>query len=603
MIPLLLIGILGFSPQAGEEDAGAAPALTDQDWPAMRAERRHTIKKYLHTASSGYSWFAHAMHGKGAGTPYLFLRALPELAPDLWGPPQERYARFGFFEDPDDPDRPLPLGLGWVLDPVQGDHAARAYHTVTLTCAACHVGRVETAPGQFETLVGAPNTQIDVRRFRRALELSTDRLLSSDQKIAETARKLGEILRSKDRAYFFGGRYHIDADAEDQERKRFEDPVFAAKVLGDFARRVQVGRAAVKKQLQTSYSRRDAPPLDGGSPGQSDGSGDLIPKFLVIRELAHGSPTDALTRFLGTEYPEMPIDATVTDNLSVWMQKYRPYGQLDGSINEPIYRNVAAETAVVGSPRDINLRNADIAARFTAALPAPRYPFAVDMMRARRGRTVFLNHCAVCHRSGNKTVYRPDVIGTDPNRARVLSKEGRDLLLTNFRLAFTLNDKDYLATRANGTQFRPADLQPDEIVNDRVRLDNQGYVAGLLDGIWARAPYLHNGSVPTLRHLLAPNNPESHRPEAFVRGVVRYDTFNIGFDWDPRVVGASLADSPTAVIFDTRWDAASNHGHDQDIRVDEQGKPDPKGPLRRLDWSGPEHRSDLEDLLEYLKTL
>jgi hypothetical protein len=191
-------------------------------------------------------------------------------------------------------------------------------------------------------------------------------------------------------------------------------------------------------------------------------------------------------------------------------------------------------------------------------------------------------------------------MGTDSNRARVLSVEGKALLVDNFRAAIP---RDFVATAADGTTYKPADLTPDEIVNDRARPDRQGYVAGPLDGIWARAPYLHNGSVPTLRHLLAPRNPESPRPRAFVRGVVSYDVLNVGFDWDPRVAAAGLADAPTAVVFDTGWDGGSNLGHDRDLNVKHDGQIDPVGELRRLDWSGPEHRTDLEDLLEYLKTL
>ena len=95
-------------------------------------------------------------------------------------PPVERLARFGFIDDPKDPDRPFPVGLGWVLDPVGGDKVTRDYHSVTLTCAACHVGEVKVGPKQYQLLVGAPNTRIDVRKFRRAIELSTDRLLATE---------------------------------------------------------------------------------------------------------------------------------------------------------------------------------------------------------------------------------------------------------------------------------------------------------------------------------------------------------------------------------------------------------------------------------------
>jgi hypothetical protein len=221
------------------------------------------------------------------------------------------------------------------------------------------------------------------------------------------------------------------------------------------------------------------------------------------------------------------------------------------------------------------------------------------MVRARRGEALFLDHCAVCHRAGNGAAYPADRMGTDSNRARVLSVEGKALLIENFRAAIP---KDYEATAADGTTYKPADLTPDEIVNDRARPDHQGYVAGPLDGLWARAPYLHNGSVPTLRHLLAPRNPESRRPQAFVRGVVDYDPLHIGFAWDPKAVGAGIADAPTAIIFDTGWDGASNLGHDHDLHVNDDGQLDPGGRLRRLDWSGAELRNDLEDLLEYLKT-
>jgi hypothetical protein len=598
---VILAGLLAWSDPAVAH--GTEPShLSNADWPAIRAEREAEIHQYLGDVASGYAWFADAMHGEPAGTPYLLMRTLPELAPDIWGPTEERLARFGFFDDPEDPDRPFPLGLGWMLDPVHDGGEAREYHSVTLTCAACHVGRVRIAPGQFRVLVGAPNTQIDVRKFRRAIELTTDRLLASPAAIQETVTRLIELIKSRPEGYFFGGRFGIDAQAEADERMRFQDPSNLARILAGFAGRVQGGRAAVEKQLQTSYSRLNAPPLDGGSPGQSDGSGDLIPKFLLGREILSQAAGDGdpIGRFLATYYPEMPYrNATVTDNLSVWRQADRPFGQLDGSIRAPIIRNVAAQTAVVGSSRGINVRNADICAKFTANLPAPPYPFAVDMVRARRGEALFLDHCAVCHRAGNGAAYPADRLGTDSNRARVLSVEGKALLIENFRAAIP---KDYEATAADGTTYKPADLTPDEIVNDRARPDHQGYVAGPLDGLWARAPYLHNGSVPTLRHLLAPRNPESQRPQAFVRGVVDYDPLHIGFAWDPKAVGAGIADAPTAIIFDTGWDGASNLGHDHDLHVNDDGQLDPRGRLRRLDWSGAELRNDLEDLLEYLKT-
>jgi hypothetical protein len=580
----------------------AAPAKAPGDaggsWEEVRSSRQAAVERYLKDAGGGYAWFAHAMHGPQAGTPYLFFLSLPDLAPEIWGPRGERLARFGFFDEPGDPDRPLPLGLGWVLDPVGGDRDVAEYHTVTLTCAACHVGRV-LANGP-KVLVGAPNAQIDVRKFRRAMEETAERLLS-EQALPKTAERLSDLIRSKPPGYFFRGRYGIDGETEARERQRFLDPQYSTRLLAAFAARVRGSRAAVEKQLATSYSKPNAPPLDGGTPGQSDGSGDLIPKLLLARELAGPGNDDPIRRYLTTRYPEMPASATATDNLSVWNQSDRPFGQLDASIKSPLIRNVAAETAVVGSSvrregdkvvSAVNVRNADICGTFLYKLPSPPYPFPVDLERARRGEALFKEHCLSCHRAGNGSVYGADTIGTDMNRARVLSKEGRNLLLSNFKAAVPA---DYVATGPHGEKSMPAKLSDDEIINDRVSPEHQGYAAGPLDGIWARAPYLHNGSVPTLRHLLAPRNPGGERPAKFVRGSARYDAKNVGFAWDLADKAALLADAPTGVVFDTGWDGQSNKGHQDEVMVD--------GKRQRLDWSGPGRAGDLEDLLEYLKTL
>src|SRR6266498_605408 len=53
-----------------------------------------------------------------------------------------------------------------------------------------------------------------------------------------------------------------------------------------------------------------------------------------------------------------------------------------------------------------------------------------------------------------------------------------------------------------------------------------GYANSPLDGVWLRAPYLHNGSVPTLRDLL---EPSPQRPKTFYRGYDVYDQKKVGF--------------------------------------------------------------------------
>jgi hypothetical protein len=96
------------------------------------------------------------------------------------------------------------------------------------------------------------------------------------------------------------------------------------------------------------------------------------------------------------------------------------------------------------------------------------------------------------------------------------------------------------------------------------------YKARPLDGIWATAPYLHNGSVPTLRDLLM--KPAS-RPKTFYVGSRDFDPVNIGFD---------TAAGPDRFLFDTTIPGNSNAGHD---------------------WGTSLTNGDLEALLEYLKSL
>src|SRR3546814_15539456 len=59
-----------------------------------------------------------------------------------------------------------------------------------------------------------------------------------------------------------------------------------------------------------------------------------------------------------------------------------------------------------------------------------------------------------------------------------------------------------------------------------VEEDLIGYNPPFLDGLWLRAPYLHNGSVPTLRDL---PDPPAQRPMSFRRGYALYDPVDVGF--------------------------------------------------------------------------
>ena len=77
------------------------------------------------------------------------------------------------------------------------------------------------------------------------------------------------------------------------------------------------------------------------------------------------------------------------------------------------------------------------------------------------------------------------------------------------------------------TSVRNGDYKPDTTAEPYASL--RAYKGRSLNGIWATAPYLHNGSVPTLWDLL---NPVEKRPKSFKIGVREFNPVNVGFKND-----------------------------------------------------------------------
>ena len=112
---------------------------------------------------------------------------------------------------------------------------------------------------------------------------------------------------------------------------------------------------------------------------------------------------------------------------------------------------------------------------FLRSIEPPKYPFPIDAEKAERGRVVFEANCAACHGT-----YGPD--GSYPNKIIPLEKIGTDPARFN-------GLSDQLVAHYNSTWLG---------AEYPVETKRVGYQAPPLDGIWASAPYLHNGSVPTL---------------------------------------------------------------------------------------------------------
>jgi hypothetical protein len=137
------------------------------------------------------------------------------------------------------------------------------------------------------------------------------------------------------------------------------------------------------------------------------------------------------------------------------------------------------------------------------------------------------------------------------------------------------------------SSIKNGNYDPDTTVNPLASLN--AYKGRPLNGIWATAPYLHNGSVPTLYHLLLPKKREGDPDD----GEYRPDQFKVGSrEFDPEKVG--LKSSDKGFTFDTRSPANSNAGHEYASGKTAQPNGETLKPLSK---------EEKLDLLEYLKTL
>ena len=110
----------------------------------------------------------------------------------------------------------------------------------------------------------------------------------------------------------------------------------------------------------------------------------------------------------------------------------------------------------------------------------------------------------------------------------------------------------------NGPQWDPTFRSP--LLDADKWEDTKGrkvYRAKTLVGIWATAPFLHNGSVPTIYDLLT---PAAERPVTFPTGQREYDTVKLGLQSDPSKY--VLAPGLKPFLMDTRLRGNWNTGHE-----------------------------------------
>lgn len=232
-----------------------------------------------------------------------------------------------------------------------------------------------------------------------------------------------------------------------------------------------------------------------------------------------------------------------------WLLKKKKTMYHDGSTSARSVRSLMQFTlspvATLDQVKKLEATFKDVQA-FILSLEPPKYPFPIDASLAEQGRVLFEQRCATCHGTYGAAGCYPnriislEEIGTDPTRAWAISERAK--------------------------QHYEATWFGQEVDNQGRKLQYQlprGYQAPPLDGIWATAPYFHNGSVPTLYHVL---NSES-RPTYFTRsfGTSRedYDSQRVG--WKVEILSGPVDPKAPAIerrrVYDTTLPGRGNGGH------------------------------------------
>jgi hypothetical protein len=529
------------SPESDDPPPSADDVGTDQGWDYGTAQAWYHVDQG--TAFFPYEWFVALEQASG----------------------QERFAapghmqRFGFLSNPPheayNPDG-LPIGFSRTelrLD--KGAFQCWQGNWVGLTCAACHTSQVNYH-GTSLLIDGGP-AHNDIETFR-----------------ANLAGAFAANANDPEKAQRFVGR--ILAQQSDLS------PADVQAGLQCFGR-ASVARARFE---QEALAAADEPPSAAG-PARLDALG-RGGNFLFAEST--GTIENYKTTTAPVSFP------------ALWDTPYFDWVLYNNSVRQPLARSVV-EALGVGAPMDLSTLNApelrhnvqmdnlvDIQL-WLQDLKSPKWPEPVlgdiDQDLADRGAEVYAANCASCHQvidrdahdatcpSRTEVVipsYPIEAVGTDPRQA--VNFATREITLGQQKQPLgawvkLITDKVVGQYTADPKNAARAELVNCDLGNDFQVIEE--YRARPLNGIWATAPYLHNGSVPDMVELL---KGAAERPATFYVGNWEFDPDRLGFEWQSPFLGA--------FEFDTSITGNSNAGHEHGTALSE---------------------GDKRAVIEYLKTL
>jgi mono/diheme cytochrome c family protein len=579
--------------------------------------------------------------------PLVVLEVLPGIDPDAFPDPALNefgslgggwVAKYGFNERRDDeptfpPTEPelanvlkgddelrkLPVGFTLTkVRPFSPDPSPVRF--VGLACAGCHSARLPDAGPGGKLVYGAGNPSLDLIRF---FEAYRGVLLKKVPKPGVSARPVsvteGPNLDPKVDPSRFEYALNLARIKQLRAEKKLRSLGLAEQLM------IAVWLRGTQALVEANTKRDDLP----ATPDQM-----LLPRFNAVGP--------------GRTQPFVTLDNSVLmlpakDNKgyskipAVFLEGSRKWAQFDGSVADPHTRSGLAAMTAGGSVDNLGglgvghhvMAAADYTVRglvgptwkdiFGAPpgdAPAPDPADAEEARLAesqRRGRKVYRQHCASCHGRPDPTspgrwlskddkefgkivpvvdpfdpANRPPIAdwvafpdrgawaqqATDPER--VVFRDGRVMPY----VLFTYFDRGQ-PVKSTG-EYYPLD-HPLAIKRSEIR-NSGGYVNAPLDSLFLRAPFLHNGSVPTLAQLINLDR----RPEKFLRGTNAYNREKAGIDAPAPPDGFVPKPSDALFwLFDTTQRGNRNHGHNYPWTYD-----DPARDERAL-----------KDLLAYLKTL
>ena len=446
------------------------------------------------------------------GIPVAVWQALPLLFKDKLpkGREGEGWAAFGFIVEGQDSHREMPQ------DGRMAGTSVRNYQGIErifLNCGGCHIGSVRpTADSMPRIISGMPANTVDLEGFQNFL----------------IAAALDERFTPE----------HILAQIKFSDIELDWFNWLALRVIGIYQIRERI--LTIRNRFRfTNYE-------PGFGPGRFD-------TFSPAKALLNW-PLDDLD-------PKERIG--VVDFPSIWLQGMKKGMQLhwDGNNTSVEERNRSAAFGTGATPptldRESILRIEDWLLTKPPPLMEEILGIRMDETKVEGGKKIYAAVCASCHGMSGRDFSPPkDQVGKVTPIEKIMTDRFR---LDNYTYALSIAQNQLYAEN------------PEERFQHFRK--TRGYANMPLDGLWLRAPYLHNGSVPTLRDLL---KKPGGRPEVFYRGCDIYNAVDVGF----RSSGPDK-DCKFSFKFDTRQDGNGKDGHDYGTWLDDKQK---------------------NDLIEYLKT-